>query len=509
MKARKLFALLLAVVMIFALSVTAFATEGGEPAPEGGGTEGETPVAAPTSGSITVNPNYDKQTYTLYKLFDAHITFDAEGKQQAITYTLPEGKTLGEDNKWFELNENGFVVAKEGLAEDWAKDPEAIAWAKSFGTQVQEPIKADSDNDAKVKWDGLDFGYYFVTTTLGSFIGVDTNNPDATIKDKNEKPSIDKEITGVNGEGKGNVFDASEDGEKTDVGEGKNEQAIAQIGDTVSYKLTIKVKPGAKNYVITDTMTNLALVASSVKVDGELYSASTKVDNTTEGATVITDGADNFKITLSQAWLDKVTEETEIVITYDAILTKDAYVADEANPNTGKLTWGDNPDDNYSEDQSKVWTAKVNVEKKINDENGEPLSGAGFVLKNSENKYYKLGDDGLVTWVDKEDDATVLTTNAEGKLDTEFKGLANGTYTLIEKVVPAGYNKLEDTTIEIKDSDVTKDNLAQTKTVINKAGTELPSTGGIGTTLFYVAGGILVVAALVLLVARKRMSAEG
>ena len=89
-----------------------------------------------------------------------------------------------------------------------------------------------------------------------------------------------------------------------------------------------------------------------------------------------------------------------------------------------------------------------------------------------------------------------------------FTGLANGTYTLVEKTVPAGYNKAADSTFTIEAGDYTKQNLEQASTVINKAGTELPSTGGMGTTLFYVVGGILVLAAGIMLVARKRMSSR-
>ena len=97
-------------------------------------------------------------------------------------------------------------------------------------------------------------------------------------------------------------------------------------------------------------------------------------------------------------------------------------------------------------------------------------------------------------------------TGEDGKLLTKFEGLANGTYTLVESTVPDGYNKLADTTVTIADSDVTLTNLSQAITVVNKAGSELPSTGGIGTTIFYVIGAILVLGAGVLLVTRRRMN---
>ena len=89
-----------------------------------------------------------------------------------------------------------------------------------------------------------------------------------------------------------------------------------------------------------------------------------------------------------------------------------------------------------------------------------------------------------------------------------FTGLVNGTYTLVETTVPTGYNKAADSTVTIADTDFNA-NVSASATVVNNQGTELPSTGGIGTTIFYVVGSILVVAAGVLLITKKRMSREG
>ena len=469
-------------------------------------------AAAPTSGSVTVNPNYKSETYTLYKLFDAKMDYKDDGTLQAVTYQLPSGKTAadliyidgeGTAHQWFKLNDNGNVEANTGVTTDWAKDANAIKWAKSFGSAVGSPIQAASNNDANVKWTGLAWGYYFVSTTTGSFIGIDTDNPDVTIQDKNSPPDLDKSITGVKdstGADSGSVFTATETSETTDTGAGTNEQAIAQIGDTVSYKLTVTIHPGGENYVIKDTLTNLKIIASSFKVGGEAVASNSKVD---ASGTTITDKSSEFTIKLAQSYLDTITAETKLVITYDAVLDKDAAVADEANPNTAVLTYGTSP--NKSEDKAKVWTAKVNVEKKIDSETGDPLAGAGFKLKNSAGKFYKFDAAAGVTWV-AEDQADEFFTGDDGSLPGNgFYGLANGTYTLVETTVPDGYNKMEDTTVTISDANAAEANLAQTKKVINKKGSLLPSTGGIGTTIFYIIGAILVIGAGILLVTRRRM----
>ena len=141
-----------------------------------------------------------------------------------------------------------------------------------------------------------------------------------------------------------------------------------------------------------------------------------------------------------------------------------------------------------------------------------------FVIKNSEGKYYKLtttttgeGDatvtTNAVSWVDSIDQATEYTSDAQGAVPA-FTGLANGTYTLVEKTVPAGYNKAADQNFTVAENDYTATNLEQTATAINTAGSVLPSTGGIGTTIFYIIGAILVIGAGVVLVTRRRMNAN-
>ena len=93
-------------------------------------------------------------------------------------------------------------------------------------------------------------------------------------------------------------------------------------------------------------------------------------------------------------------------------------------------------------------------------------------------------------------------------LQLSFTGLANGTYTLIEKTVPAGYNKAADSTFTVAEHNYTAANLEQTAEVTNNSGSELPATGGIGTTIFYIIGAILVIGAGVVLVTRRRMRVQ-
>ena len=131
----------------------------------------------------------------------------------------------------------------------------------------------------------------------------------------------------------------------------------------------------------------------------------------------------------------------------------------------------------------------------------EVISEDGTVTK----QYYKWTDDHKVKWVAEQNQATVRATDKDGK--ASFDGLANGIYHLVETKAPAGYNQLDQPyTVKVNENNPPDPQLTVTATVTNKTGAVLPSTGGMGTTVFYVLGAVLVVGAGVLLVTKKRMS---
>ena len=182
-------------------------------------------------------------------------------------------------------------------------------------------------------------------------------------------------------------------------------------------------------------------------------------------------------------------------------------------------------DSTKEETTTYVW--KLNVHKYALDSTNHEvaLSGAKFVLYRMDSgvkKYATLTNNKIDGWVTDKGEATTLETSGAG--DILIEGLNVGTYYLEETEAPAGYNKLTKP-IEVKitatsdatgvsetveyrnqnDSTYTPATDATVK-VLNKAGTQLPSTGGIGTTLFYVIGGGLMAVAAVLLVTKKRMN---
>ena len=210
-----------------------------------------------------------------------------------------------------------------------------------------------------------------------------------------------------------------------------------------------------------------------------------------------------------------------ITVEYTATLNENAVIGSEGNPNTMHLEFSNNPNNGQGgetgttpDDTVIVFTYKTVINKV--DENGNALTGAEFILE----KKIK----GEVTWK-----KITAVKNTEGTTFT-FSGLDDGEYRLRETKTPSTYNTIDDITFKITaDHDVLSDNPALTKlngdkvtgeitftknktegsltaNVVNKKGSILPSTGGIGTTIFYVIGGILMVGAGVILVSRRRRS---
>ena len=451
---KKVFALLIAMVMVLGMSTAAFAAG---------------------TGSITITPpaNVDTTkdiTYTIYKVFDA----DASADGSKISYKLVEGKTTAPAGFSVDASGNVTYDGGESVTELTTADIAAIAAYVAGDTPV---ATATSTGGADAVAANLPNGYYYITTTTGTVVTIDSTKPNAEVDDKNTVPSVDKKITGAS-----SIDDAGK-------------KAIAQVGTEVTYTAEITVGKGQVGYVFKDTLgTGLEYVADSLTVTG--MTADTDYTLTVSGQ--------NITVTFKDASIEKLAEGDKISVTYKAKVTSDALQVNPAK-NTATISYGNDSQYTSKPSEAEVYNAKISVIK--NDDQKQPLAGAGFVLKNADGKYYKFAD-GAVTWVDAEADATEYTSGADGKLDGEFTGLADGTYTLVEKTVPAGYNKAADQTITIAAKDFTAENLQQEATVVNKAGSVLPTTGGIGTMIFYVIGAILVIGAGVVLVTRRRMNIQ-
>ena len=448
-KMKKLFAMLIAMVMVLGMSMSVFAAG---------------------TGSITITPPSDVDTtqtitYTIYKVFDA----DASTDGSKISYKLVEGKTTAPAG--FTVDAAGNVKYAGG--DSVTKLSEADIAAIAAYVENDAPVAtATSTGGAAAVAQNLPNGYYYITTTTGTVVTIDSTKPNATVEDKNIIPGVDKKITGATS------YD--EDGKK----------ALAQVGTEVEYTATITVGKGQIGYVFKDTLgTGLEYVENSLTV----------TDMTAGTDYTLNVSGQNITVTFEDDSIKNLKQDTEIVVTYKATVTSAALQDDPAN-NTATISYGNNSQYTSEPSEAEVYNAKITVEKQDGDE--QPLAGAGFVLKNAENKYYTLTDDGIV-WVDSEDAADEHVSVADGSVEA-FTGLADGTYTLVEKTVPAGYNKAEDKEFTIAQHNYAADNLKQEATVVNQAGSVLPSTGGMGTTIFYALGAVLVIGAGVVLVTRRR-----
>lgn len=476
--ARKLASLLLALVMVFALATTAFAT----------GT-----VTTPTTGTITVDNPQNGTTYTAYKIFD--VVYDTKGH---YSYTIDSTSEWFETVKAYADGANSGLTLTEVLGtttyvvtttSDFSAPPFAEALKAAVNGKTGG-ITLTEDNGKATATD-LDLGYYFVASTSGALCNLTTTNPDVTIHDKNDMPF-----------------------EKTD------NKVSANVGETVNYTITGKVPDttGFETYTyeIADTMSEgLTFNRNSLAV--KVGSADVTAD--TDKCTIIYDATttpNTFKLSIN---VKNFNIGDDIVVTYDATINEKAV--EKISYNEATLTYSNDPTDSAKTtttpaQKQEVYTSKIVIDKYETGKPGTKLPGAEFVLcRNDDVQYAAVQNDiqyyrwdeatKTVSWVDDIADATKVTTDAHGA--ASFDGLADGTYYLVETKAPAGYNPLTapvPVTVAGSSTDITK--LSVTAKVENQAGTLLPSTGGVGTTVFYVLGAVLVLGAVVLLVTKKRMS---
>ena len=472
---KKLASVLLAMVMALALTATAFA-------------EGET-------GSITINDAVKDQTYTIYQILDLE-SYNTTAKAYSYKANSAWETWLRTQTTYVSFDAQGYVTWKDG-ADAAAFAKLAQKYAKDNSITNQGSVAATTTT---VSFTGLDLGYYLVDTTLGTLCSLNTTNPDVVMEEKNEVPT---NVKTVEEDSTGNY------GEKND----------ADIGQTVNFKSTITAQPGAENYVFHDTMSAgltytgvTGITLNGTTVDASNYTV------VTEG---LTDGC-TFEVRFTQAFCDTLKANDQIVISYTATLNENAVIAGEGNPNTSKVSYGDKGDASHTPSgttppsETVTYTWDVDVFKYTKDgETEKALADAKFTLsKNADgsnpialvskgNNVYRVAKTG------ETDTVTEITTDATGKFT--IKGLDADTYYLTETAAPAGYNKLAGpVTIVIGENGVVNGTTEAPQgvdevKVLNQSGAELPSTGGIGTTIFYVLGGVLVVGAAVLLVTKKRM----
>lgn len=471
---KKLAGMLLAMIMVLSMSTVAFAAQG----------------TNDNSGSITINDAEKGHTYNAYQVLVLESYNTAVG---AYSY-----KANSDWEVWLKSQTQYVSIDAQGYV-TWVKDADPAAFAKAALAHAKEasiaPDAIKTADSTTVAFTGLNLGYYLVDTTLGTLCSLDTTEPDVTMQEKNEVPSQTKEV-------------------QEDSDNSWGDENTAEIGDTVNYRTTIKAKPGAQGYVLHDVMsTGLTLNESSVSVAGLTKGQDANSGDYHVVTTGLSDGC-TFEVVFHQSYLDTITKDTDIVVTYSAVVNENAQVSSSVNPNETTLKYGEDSEFETVPSKTETYTFKVDVVK--TDEDNKVLDGAQFKLYDAEiggNEIALVKDpDGVYRFAKYGETGVEYITTVNGQL--EIKGFdANTNYYLEETKAPDGYNKLaERVEIAVKEA-----NLEATVSngiwqnggvhIENKTGSLIPSTGGMGTTIFYIIGGVLVAAAGIFFVIRRRVSA--
>ena len=509
---KKLGSVLLALVMVLALAAPAFAATDSN-APTGDTTTDKTiNVGTDGKASITINPGEDSNTqgvattYNYYQLL--HASIGADGK--TVTYYLNDGAddelrslldaVTVDNNDLFTFTQSGtrWLVTLNKKADGTEfTDLDGAAIAAALNTDAIKD-KALAKGSFKAGTNGvansgdLQQGYYLITSSLGTKLVLDTLGHE-TVTTKNEYITTEKTASKTNM----NVGDTVTYTIKVHIPLTANDGDVVTVHDTLDSHLQIKM----------DTIKATYTPEGGIETDVTLSDGTKKADTETfaKKFTIVADmiGKD-VELTYDAELLSTAVDGTGYV--NDAFASTPSY---ETKPSTAKVwTFDFDLDKNFfgaEDDETKI------AEFELTDENNNKIS---FIKDNT--GYVKADTDDP-----DEEKTTVLEVN--GKDVMNIRGLAAGTYTLTEIETTAPYNTLkepitiviQDTTEETNETPTHKVTYtigAQTGegtvTVMNNTGSELPSTGGIGTTIFYIVGGILVLGAVVLLITKRRTSVD-
>ena len=271
------------------------------------------------SGSITINDAEPGHTYNAYQVLVLE-SYDAKAGAYSYKANTKWADWLKTQTQYVAIDAQGYVTWKEG-ADVAAFAKTAIAYAEAnnitaAGTQTA-PAASEGQRYSTVKFENLNLGYYLVNTTAGTLCSLDTTTPNVVMKEKNDLPGIVKEV-------------------KEDSTGDWGDKNTAEIGDTVEFKTTITAKAGAESYVLHDVMSKgLTLNADSIKV--QVGGSDLDAANYTVKKTGLTDECD-FEIEFAQNYLDTITADTSIVVTYTAVVNENAEVFNGSNTNKTKLS---------------------------------------------------------------------------------------------------------------------------------------------------------------------------
>ena len=484
-KMKRMMALVLVALMMMAMSVSAFADD-----------------------KVTITVNRDStyagdtaaagREFTWYKIFSAtyesSISENAEGYESDGSATFEAGGTKGvaytataavaaklalAGNLWFDVQDiagstDKVVTWKDGVTADADTMQAAAAWL--IENEAYEATGSMTFNGSSAWTASVDKGYYVIESDVGDNLIAATT--DITINEKNDYPPLDK-------------TQADEDA----AAQG-NDEVVVAVGDTITYEVKVTIP---KTAAVGNTIEVWDIPSTGLDYQDDV---AVKTDSNTGNATVADGTLGSGEIWHKVITVTAGSQGTDVVFTFTCVVTADA-LTDTERENEAKLKYGNNYES--LPDTVTYTTYFTGVHKIDGDNTSKKMAGVKF----------DLFEDGVAFNVTKSGDYYIpggtsnkVETDADGYI--YIRGLDNDKeYTLTETETLPGYNKLEEDVtlvlVEDKDDAFSDYDADAYQDVENNQGTLLPSTGGIGTTIFYVIGAILVIGAGVFLVAKKRM----
>ena len=490
---KKIAAIMLSVMMVLGMCSVVGAAE----------TSG---TSATKDGKITIKNAVPEQTYTIYQILELESFSDKEKKDTGnYAYkATSKWKSFVESSTgktYLETDNSGYVTWKKN-AEPAAFAKAALAYAKEQTSSIAEDFKVAPEATAgnttsTVTFDNLSLGYYLVDSSVGSLCSLDTTAKEVEIQEKNGVPSVEKKVKS------GSTY---------------KDKNTASIGDKVEFKTTITAKKGAENYVLHDTMSAGLTFDNKVNVTLKKNNGGAETTVSEAQYKLVTPGTEcTFEVKFEKELCDTLENDDQLIVTYSATLNDKAEIGNTGNKNETKLTYGDNNKTETATTTTRTfeipvfkYTLKNTVETALEDATFT-LSKDSVTTPGKKDIIKLKKKDGTTTeeyLVNSSGTVTEITTGDTGKF--KIQGLDAGTYYLTETQQPAGYNKLKDPLMIVIDENgnikVGTEPTAVTEVkVLNNTGSILPSTGGMGTTLFYIFGAILVVGSGVVLITKKRM----
>ena len=489
--------------------------------------------AQENAGSITVTGATKGETYTAYEVLEYTAVDETLNDAAQFTDTHGTYKVTAQWVDFFTGSEYGlssYITNYDGeYYVTGVTDANSTAFASAIQTGSIKYIASHTNLTAAgqavakgetVTISNLPYGYYVIDSSLGAVNSTGLTSPSVSVEEKNvTTPAPEKEVQENSRAAETFSIDESN---------GWGEWNDGQIGDTVTFKTKVTLLPKTTNVVLHDTMDATLSYNKDVVVYYAVDATGSDVTDAVKAiASVNTDGNNGFTVSFDTSYTENLTNTVFVTVVYSAQITQDAQV-NKGQLNDTYVSYGN--DGTTEHDRTYTYTYVINIIKQ--DENGVALDDTHFnllaadgntvlkVVKDSDGVYTLAADQNADNVTDD------IVTSSEGKI--KINGLDTGVYYLRETQAKAGYNMLTDdikisisgtvdsannTAVGTISATYGEDNAAKignvsvdknTLYVVNTTGAYLPSTGGVGTTMFYLVGGALILMAVAAFIVKRK-----